>query len=191
MCASGKIIWNIYLYDLEDKMKQYIEAGKIVNTHGVRGALKVESWCDSPKVLSSLKKIYSPKKSNGEQYKEINVLKASVLGDRVLMTLEGIETVEAAASLKNTVIFAHRNDIPVKEGSFLICDLIGLPVINIDSKKVYGTLSDVIQGGAGDIYEIKTKSGTALMPAVKEFVKEIKLEDGIYISPIEGMFDEI
>ena len=48
----------------------------------------------------------------------------------------------------------------------------------------------MLQGAAGDLYEINTEAGTVLIPAVKEFIKEINLEKGIFISPIEGMFDD-
>ena len=63
-------------------------------------------------------------------------------------------------------------------------------MIDANSGRIYGTLTDVIQGGSGDIYDIKTEKGNALMPAVKEFVKEIKLDEGIYVTPIKGIFDE-
>lgn len=171
-------------------MKQFIEIGKIINTHGVKGAIKVEPWCDSPSVLSKMKRVYFAPKNSGDGFKETAVLSGSVHKDKVLLTLDGIDTVDAAIALKNTVIYANREDIPIKEGSFLIADLIGLDVIDANSGRVYGKLTDVIQGGSGDIYDIKTENGSALMPAVKEFVKEIKLDSGIYITPIKGIFDE-
>ncbi len=172
-------------------MQQYIEIGKIVNTHGVWGALKVEPWCDSPEILSKMKKVFFAPLSKDGDFREIKIIKGSVQKDRVLLTIDGIDTVEKAVLLKNKVIYAHRDDIPVKEGSFLICDLIGLPIIDVNTGVTYGTLSDVIQGAASDIYEVKTEKGTTLIPAVKEFIKETDLNKGIFISPIKGMFDEI
>lgn len=171
-------------------MLQYIEIGKIVNTHGVKGTVKVEPWCDSPSVLSKMKKVFFSPSSKAQGYREVKILSGSVQKDRVLLCLEGIDTVDKAILLKNTVIYAHRDDIPIEEGSHLIVDLIGLKVIDINTNEVYGTLSDVIQGGSGDIYEVKTSKGNVLIPAVKEFVKEIDLNKGIFISPIKGMFDE-
>ena len=171
-------------------MKQFIEIGKIINTHGVKGAVKVEPWCDTPSVLAKMKRVYFAPKVSGDGFNEVTVISGSVLKDKVLLTLDGVETVEAAILLKNTVIYANREDIPIKKGSFLIADLIGLDVIDANSGRIYGTLTDVIQGGSGDIYDIKTENGSALMPAVKEFVKEIKLDEGIYVTPIKGIFDE-
>ena len=171
-------------------MKQFIEIGKIINTHGVKGAVKVEPWCDTPAVLSKMKRVYFAPKVSGDGFTETAVLSGSVQKDKVLLTLDGIDTVDAAIALKNTVIYANRDDIPIKKGSFLIADLIGLDVIDANNGRVYGKLTDVIQGGSGDIYDIKTEKGSALMPAVKEFVKEIKLDSGIYVTPIMGIFDE-
>ncbi len=171
-------------------MKQFIEIGKIINTHGVKGALKIEPWCDSPSVLAKMKRIYFAPKVSGDGFAEKAVLSGSVQKDKVLLTIEGVDTVEAAILLKNTVIYANRDDIPIKKGSYLIADLIGLDVIDAVSGRVYGKLTDVIQGGSGDIYDIKTDKGSALMPAVKEFVKEIRLHEGIFVTPIKGIFDE-
>lgn len=171
-------------------MRKYIEIGKIVNTHGINGIVKVEPWCDSPKVLAGMKKVFFSPARSGEEYTMIEILKASVQKDRVLLTLSGIDTIEKAEGLKNKLIFADREDIPVAEGAHLIDDLKGLDVIDVRSGTVYGKLHDVIQGGAGDIYEITTAKGDVLIPAVKEFVKEIDLQKGIFIAPIGGMFDE-
>ena len=171
-------------------MRTYIEIGKIVNTHGVKGTLKVEPWCDSPAVLAGMKTLYFAPKQAGGPFPAVKVVKGSVQKDRVLLTLEGTDTMEAAMALKNTVLYAHRDDIPREEGAFLIDDLKGLPILDEKDGHRYGILHDVIQGAASDLYEIKTDKGIVLMPAVKEFVKHIDLENGIVIAPIAGMFDE-
>ena len=166
--------------------KQYLECGKIINTHGIAGAVKLESWCDSPEVLASLETVYFKK---GEIYKPVEVLRASVFKRFVLMTLEGVTDIDAAAALKETVVYAHRDELPIEEGQHFIADLVGLPVIDADSGREYGILDDVINTGASDIYVIKSEDGEKMMPAVDEFVKEIDLERGIFVTPIEGMFD--
>ena len=123
-------------------------------------------------------------------FSEKKIIKASVQQERVILLIEGIESPEAAERLRDILIYADRCDIPVEDGAFLIDDLKGLDIIDINNGKIYGKLNDVLQGAAGDLYEINTERGTVLIPAVKEFVKEINLEKGIYIAPIEGMFDE-
>lgn len=166
-------------------MKEYLECGKIANTHGVRGDIIIESWCDSPEVLASLKTVYAEK--NGA-YAPICVKKASVYKGRVLASLENVTTLEDAVALKNTVLFAARADLPLGEGDFFVQDLIGLPVYEQTTGEKYGVLSDVIPGSASDLYEIETEKGKFLVPAVPVFVKKIDLTEGIYIEAIEGLF---
>ena len=167
-------------------MKEYLECGKIANTHGVKGAVVIESWCDSPEVLASIKIVY---KEKAGAYLPIKVNKAAVYKGRVLAELDGVDTLEKAAVLKNTVIFAARADLPIEDGAFFVQDLIGLSVYELETGEKYGTLSDVISGSATELYEIKNERGTFLIPAVPEFVKEIDLEKGIFIKAIEGMFE--
>lgn len=165
---------------------QFLECGKIINTHGVRGGLKLESWCDTPNDLASLKKVYL---KNGTKYQCFKVKKSSVFKQFVLFELDGINDIDAAMKLKNTVVFADREDISIDEDSYFIADIIGLPVFDVASGEKIGTLSDVLNLGASDLYEIKTANGKKLIPAVDEFIKEVDVEKGIFVSLIEGMLD--
>ena len=167
-------------------LSEYLECGKIINTHGVRGEVKIESYCDSPEVLRDLSRVYL--KENGG-YREVRVLHASVFKAFVLMALEGVEDLDQAVLLKNRVLYAARKDLPIEEGSYFIVDLIGLPVIDADSGKCYGTLIDVTNLGASDIYTVRTENGDRMMPAVDEFVIRVDVFDGIYVRPIEGMLN--
>ena len=165
---------------------QFLECGKIINTHGVRGGLKLESWCDTPQDLASLKKVYL---KNGAEYKCHKVKKASVFKQFVLFELDGINDIDTAMALKNRIVFADREDISIDEDAFFLADIIGLDVIDIATGEKIGTLSDVLNLGASDLYEINTKNGKKLIPAVDEFIKEIDLEKGIFVSLIEGLLD--
>ena len=110
--------------------------------------------------------------------------------NRVLATLEGVQDMDAALRLKNRIVYADRDQIPRGEGELFIVDLIGLPVIDARSGRKYGVLTDVQQGASSDIYEIDTGKETVLMPAVKEYVARIALQEAIYITPIPGFFEE-
>lgn len=167
-------------------LADFLECGRAINTHGIKGVIKLESYCDTPRVLSKLPYIYI--RSDG-LFRQFKVVHASAQKQFVLAKLEGIDTVESAEKLRGTVFYADRNDLSLDEGSFFIADLIGLPVADADSGKVYGTLDDIINEGASDIYVIKTSSGEVMIPAVPEFVKSIEPENRILISPIPGMFD--
>ena len=180
ICRKGSIWLKIMA------KSQYLECGKIINTHGVRGGLKLESWCDTPHDLASLKKVFL---QNGAEYKLYKVKKASVFKQFVLFELDGINDIDTAMTLRGRIIYADRKDISIDEDAFFIADIIGLDVIDLESSEKIGTLSDVLNLGASDLYEINTKNGKKLIPAVPEFIKEIDLEKGIFVSLIEGMLD--
>lgn len=170
-------------------MKQYLEAGKIVSTHGIRGEVRIESWCDSPDVLCSLETVYM-QGANGS-FLPLRIAGSSVHKKMALVKIDGVDTIDDALRLKNKVVYARRQDLPLDEGSHFIADLIGLPVTDADSGIIYGKLTDVIKNAASDVYEITQKNGAkAYMPAVAEFVTEIDIERGIFVRPIGGMFDE-
>ena len=86
-----------------------------------------------------------------------------------------------------------REDIPLKRGDVLIADMIGLPVIDVETARVYGTLREVNDGVQGKLYTIETKTGDVIFPGIPEFVKEIDVERGVFIRTIPGFFadDEI
>lgn len=163
----------------------YLEAGKITNTHGVGGDVTAESYCSTPKQLACLPNLYL---RSGEEYRRLVVRKASVFKGRVIFGFEGFDSIEQAVKLKNRIIYADRKDIPLKEGEHFIADIIGLPVYDSDTSECYGTISDVLNYGASDIYEITKKDGKkAYVPVVGQFVKKVDTDDGVYISVIEGL----
>lgn len=167
--------------------KEYLECGIVRSPHGVRGILNVECWCDSPRVLAKQKRVYILGRDGN--YKEVRVISASPAPDRVLMGLEGIDSREAAQGYKNTVLYLHRDDIPVPKGAMLIADMIGLPVVDFDTGRVYGEISDVRDGVRYKLYTVKTDSGEVILPGVDEFIKEITEERGLLVRPIPGFFD--
>lgn len=169
------------------KKKQYLECAKIINTHGVRGDVKLESLCDSPEVLASLERVFV---LEGGSYREIEVLHASVFKQFVLATLKGIDDMDKAAAMKGTMLYASRDDFCLEEGDYFIADLIGLPVIDNLDGKVYGKIVEVINRGASDIYVISTPSGERMMPVVEEFVKRVDLESGVYVETIPGLLSD-
>ncbi len=170
-------------------MKQpYLECGKIVNTHGVRGGLKVESYCDTPQVLASLPELFLLKNGNYEAKK---VERASVGAGRVLLYLAGVETLDDAMLLKGKTVYAKREDLPLAEGAHFIADLIGLPAIDAKSGRVYGKITAVEDMPSSEMYTITTPKGASVLyPAIAEFVDRVDVETGVYLTPIPGFFEE-
>lgn len=167
--------------------EKYLECGKIINTHGVRGGLKVESWCDDAETLCMIKRLYYKKK---DEYLPLEVTKASIHKGCALIYCDGIDTMEEAALLKNRVVYADREDIPIEENRVFIADIIGLPVYDENSKDKLGILADIIEVPSSDLFVVKRDDGSeVLVPAVDEFIGHIDGE-GVYLCPIPGMFDD-
>ena len=167
--------------------KKYLECALIINTHGVRGDVKLESLCDTPKVLADLKRVFF---SENGGYREVKVLHTSIFKSFVLASLEGIDDMDKAMALKGKTLYASRDDFHLEEGDYFIVDLIGLDVIDHESGKVYGRVTDVINRGASDIYVVKTENGERMMPAVEEFVKAVDLDKGIFVKTIPGLLSD-
>ena len=166
---------------------RYPECGKIVNTHGCHGAVKIEHWCDEPEVLCELPAVYV--RRQGELV-PLALSDAAVFGTKfVFATLEGVDTMEKAEALKGTVLYAKREDLGIPDGVLLIAEMKGMKVWNAHTGEQLGTLADVIHPANTDIYVIRTEKGEAMVPVVPEFVQRVDENEGIFLTPIEGMFD--
>ncbi len=167
---------------------EFPECGRIVNTHGCRGGVKIESYCDAPEVLARLPRVY---RKTAEGYMPYTLLSPRVHSGAVITGLSGVTTMNDAEALKGTLLYAKREDIPMRAGAVLLCDVIGLSVIDADTGKLYGVVIDAERGVASDLYTIRTDTGEVLFPAVPAFIKEIDTERGIFVQPVSGLFDEL
>ena len=167
--------------------EKYLECGKIINTHGVRGACKIDAWCDSPEVICELKTVYYKKR---DEYLPLEITKASVHKGCALVYFYGIDSIEAASLLKNRVIYADRDDIEIDDDRVFVADIIGLYVFDERTGERLGVLDDYIESVASDIFVVKTDDKKeVLVPAVDEFIGRID-DDGVYLRPIVGMFGD-
>lgn len=165
-------------------MKKYLEIGKITGTRGLKGELRVESWCDSPDILAGLKKIYV----NG---KVLNILSARVQKSMVIMAIEGISNIDEAEKLRNTIINIDRNDLKLEKGQYFIQDLIGLKVIDADNDNLYGKITDVFKTGANDVYQVTDGNKNYLVPVIQDVVLDVNIAEGyVKIRPIKGIFED-
>ncbi|MBE6675198.1 MAG: 16S rRNA processing protein RimM [Ruminococcaceae bacterium] len=167
--------------------KEYLECGQITRAHGINGAMVINPLCDSYEVFAELKTLYL--KEEGA-FSPLKVKKCSPYKNSAIVLVDGITTPEEVTKLRMEYVYAHRNDILKGEDDFFIVDLIGLEVIDAKTQEIYGTLKDVTNQGAQDLYVVtRENKPDAYIPAIKKFVKEISLEKGIFITPIEGMLD--
>lgn len=169
-------------------MKQtYLEGGKICTSHGVRGLVKVEHLCDSPKVLLGIKRIYFKERDGSFTERAVN--SCSLAGQFVLIGVEGIATREEAIAYRGRIFYLHREDLPLPKGAMFIADMIGLKVYHAESGESLGEISDVSDVAGRRIYTVKYQGREVLIPDVPEFIKEINEEKGMAVLPIPGLFD--
>lgn len=169
-------------------MEKYLEAGKLINTHGVRGELKMDAWCDNLSDYLRVPAFYLKKDSETA----LKVEKIRPFGKFLLVKLEGIDDMDAALKYKNKTVYVDRNDLKLPEGAVFLADIIGLDAIDDNTGDVFGKIIDITDKGSGNLYEIElSKGGKCLVPAVDFFIKKIDLEKGVFINVIEGLCDAI
>ena len=167
-------------------MKQkYLECGKITGTHGIRGEVRVHPWCDSPEFLTKFKTLYTDK--SGTSIK----VSARSHKNMVIMKIDGVDTIELAERLRNTVIYIDRDDASLSDDEVFIQDIIGIEVYDADTNILLGKISDVSQTGANDVWHIEKDGKEYLVPAVDEVVISVDVDaEKAVIRPIKGIFDD-
>lgn len=160
---------------------RYLEAGKIVNTHGIAGEVKIMPWADDPDFLLDFTTLYL-------DGKPIQVRSARVHKNAVLMKLDGVDDINEAMKLKNKVVSIDREDVELEEGAFFLADLYGLEVRNADNGQILGKITDVLTPPANNVYVVKGEKQEYMIPAVPEFVVETNVDEGyVLVHLIEGM----
>ncbi|MEA5012352.1 MAG: ribosome maturation factor RimM [Angelakisella sp.] len=169
-------------------MKRFLECGKIVTTHGLKGEVKVLSWCDTPEELTDWEVLYLDKGN-----RELEIEYARVQKNMVVMKIAGIDNVDQALTLRNKILYLDRTMEDLEKGVYYIQDLMGLQVVDADNGKLYGTLVDVTETGANDVYHIKFEDGSIqLIPAIPQVIIKIDIEgERMEIRPLEGLFDDV
>lgn len=165
---------------------EYLEIGKIVAIHALKGEMRVQPWCDTPDFMSRFKRMFL----DGVEYK---VRSARPSKNIVILKLAGIDTPEDAQKQVNKILTVDRADIKLGKGVYFIADLIGLQVVDADHPEtVYGELTDVSQTGANDVYHIRFADGKErYIPAIPQVVVQTDLENRIMrIRPLDGLFDD-
>lgn len=158
--------------------------GKIVNAVGLKGEVKVYNYSDSPEIYEAAEAVYV----DDELMKVENL---RLQKNMVILKLAGIEDRNAAEAAKNREIFVTEDDLPeLEEGEYYIRDLIGMEVALEDGSHL-GTMTDVIQNSAQDIFQLRTDEGkNVLIPRVPEFILDINTDERkITVRLIEGMLD--
>ncbi len=167
-------------------LKQYLEAGRIVGTHGVRGEMRVECWCDSPSFLSKFKTLYL------DEGKTALSVSCRPHKNIALVTVRGVDSIEKADELRGKILYIDRGDVRLAEGAHFVQDIIGLKVTDADTGEVYGTVRDVLKTGSNDVYEMQGADKKLFyIPVIPDIIVRPDIEGGaVYIRPMKGLFDD-
>lgn len=168
-------------------MNEMFTVGKIVNTHGVKGEIKVMPTTEDPKRFAKLKSIYVEGRKGLTTY-EIQGVRYHK--DFVLLRLKGIEDMNAAELLKGSTLKIDRKDsLPLKKDEYYISDLFGLEVYT-EEERYLGELVDIIETGSNDVYVVKKqdREKDLLLPAIKQVIKNVDIEAGkMTVHLLEGL----
>lgn len=159
--------------------QNYIEAGRITNTHGVNGEVKIEVWLDSPAFLKKFDRLFL----EGQERK---LLSARVHKGFLIAKLEGIGDVNAAMALKGKTVHILRSDAKLPKGAYFLQDIIGASVQDEQGREI-GLLTEVLERPASNIYVVQGAE-EHLIPAVPKFILSTDPEAGVItVRLIEGM----
>ncbi len=158
---------------------ELIETGRIVNTHGLRGEVKIEPWADSPEAFCAFERLFT-------EGVERAVERSRVQKRFVIAKLAGVDTIEEAEKLRNRVVYVPREDIALEDGGFLLSDLIGCAAFDQDGAAL-GKVTDILTPPGGEVLEIRG-AREILVPLNDEFLLEADVAAGrVTVRLLEGM----
>ena len=166
---------------------QIFEVGKIVNTHALGGVLKVTPWTDNADDFERFGYVYvgAASDDNKRKIESVKYMKSGIL-----LTLEGVDSIEAAEKLKTKILYADREQLGEPETGYYICDLIGVRVV-ADTGEELGKISDVIATGSNDVYVVsKPGARDLLLPVIPDVVLSVDIDEELaHVHLIEGLVD--
>lgn len=166
----------------------YFKIGQIINTHGIKGEVKIFPYTDDINKLTTIKAFYLD-----EYFKNsLNVVYIKIHKDFLIVKFKEINSVDEANLYKTKYLYIKRYEEKLEEDSYYVCDLIGLQVILINkdkTKKNIGTLNYVFNTGANDIYEVLQEDNNKIyIPAIKDVINKVDIKNKkIYINYMEGL----
>lgn len=160
-----------------------LKAGKIVNTHSLKGEVRIYPYCDGPEFLCEFDTLYV-------ENNEMEVISARVHKGQALVKFDGINSINDAEQLVGSIVYINKNDVELEEGRYFIEDIKGMIVKDIETDIIYGRVINVIETGANDVFEVKSENKILLIPKIDDVIKSIDIENNeILIKPIKGLFE--
>lgn len=166
-------------------MENVTLVGKIINTHGIKGNLKLYPYTDDPNRFKHLSYLLL-----GEDLKEYALEESFVQKSLAYVKLKGFDNINDVLNFVGLNVYIRDEDrVELPKDRYFISDIVGMSVFDLKGN-YYGTVKDVLETGANDVYEILNDEGKmSYLPAIKEFVLEVNVENKkLIVNPIEGLF---
>lgn len=159
----------------EGNMEEFLKAGVISSTHGVRGEVKVFPTTGEPERFRSLKKVYL---DTGKEKIRLEIAGVKFFKQFAILKFRGIDNINDIEKYRGCSLWVEREDaVPLEEDEYYIGDLIGMDVFTED-ETLFGVLKDVMETGANDVYIIDTEEhGEVLVPAIHDCILDVDIEE--------------
>ena len=169
-------------------MEDLLQVGIITSTHGVRGEVKVYPTTDDPRRFRRLKEVVL---DTGKEKMNLEIEGVKFFKQFVILKFKGLDNINDIEQYRQKRLYVTRkNAVRLQRDEYFIADLIGLKVQDEDGKEL-GTVKDVIETGANDVYEVEMADGKSLLlPAIKQCILNVDVENGtMQVHVLEGLLD--
>ena len=169
-------------------MEDLLQVGIITSTHGVRGEVKVYPTTDDPRRFRRLKEVVL---DTGKEKMNLEIECVKFFKQFVILKFKGLDNINDIEKYRQKSLYVTRkNAVRLQRDEYFIADLIGLKVQDEDGKEL-GTVKDVIETGANDVYEVEMADGKSLLlPAIKQCILNVDVENGtMQVHVLEGLLD--
>ncbi len=169
-------------------MEDLLQVGIITSTHGVRGEVKVYPTTDDPRIFRRLKEVVL---DTGREKINLEIEGVKFFKQFVILKFKGLDNINDIEKYRQKSLYVTRkNAVRLQRDEYFIADLIGLKVQDEDGTEL-GTVKDVIETGANDVYEVEMADGRSLLlPAIKQCILNVDVENGMMqVHVLEGLLD--
>ena len=169
-------------------MEDLLQVGIITSTHGVRGEVKVYPTTDDPRRFRRLKEVVL---DTGREKLNLEIEGVKFFKQFVILKFKGLDNINDIEKYRQKSLYVTRkNAVRLQRDEYFIADLIGLKVQDEDGTEL-GTVKDVIETGANDVYEVEMAEGRRLLlPAIKQCILNVDVENGMMqVHVLEGLLD--
>lgn len=169
-------------------MEDLLQVGIITSTHGVRGEVKVYPTTDDPRRFRRLKEVVL---DTGREKLNLEIEGVKFFKQFVILKFKGLDNINDIEKYREKSLYVTRkNAVRLQRDEYFIADLIGLKVQDEDGTEL-GTVKDVIETGANDVYEVEMADGRSLLlPAIKQCILNVDVENGMMqVHVLEGLLD--